>query len=361
MPSQQEVKWSQLKVGILVLVSTLLLIVFLFLLTSGSGLNTFGKKLSAVAYFDNSQGIKVGAPVNLEGVPVGEVKRVRISTDPARKLTPVELTLKLNPNFQDRLHSDTRASLSTTGVIGDTVVELNSETAGGPELQDGAELKTIELPSIATFMKSGQGTLDQLNITIGKLDKVVDGLGQGKGSAGQLLTNPALYNEATSTLTQLHKLSADLNHGHGSVGKLLHDETLYNHLNNAAAQLDTLTGNLSSGKGTAGKLLTDDTLYNNLNGALTKTNDLLATVDEGKGSMGLLFKDQATANKLNDSVTQLDTLLANVNAGKGTIGQLATNDSAYKNLDVLLQNASQLATMLRTDPKKYLTIHMKIF
>ncbi len=361
MPSQQEVKWSQLKVGILVLVSTLTLIFFLFLMTSASGLGTFGKKLTAVAYFDNSQGVKVGAPVNLEGVPVGEVKHVSISTDPARKLTPVELTLKLNPKFQDRLHTDTRASLSTTGVIGDTVVELNSETAGGPEMGDGAELKTIELPSIATFMKSGQGTIEQLNLTIAKLDKVVDGLGQGKGSAGQLLTNPALYNEATNTLTQLHKLSADLNNGHGSVGKLLHDETLYNHLNNAAAQLDTLTGNLSSGKGTAGKLLTDDTLYNNLNGTLTKTNDLLTTVDEGKGSMGLLFKDQAMANKLNDSITQLDTLLAGVNAGKGTIGQLATNDSAYKNLDVLLQNASQLATMLRTDPKKYLTIHMKIF
>ena len=361
MPSQQEVKWSQLKVGILVLISTLLLVFFLFLMTSATGLGTFGHKLTAVSYFDNSQGVKVGAPVNLEGVPVGEVKVVRITSDPAHRLTPVQVVMQLNPRFHDRLHTDTQAALSTTGVIGDTVVELDSEQATGPELRNGQELKAIELPSIATFMKSGQGALDNLNVTIGKLDKVIDGLSTGKGSAGQLLTNPALYNEATATLTQLHRLSSDLNTGHGSVGKLLHDETLYNHLNQAAAQLDTLTSNLTAGKGTAGKLLTDDTLYTNLNQTLTRTNDLLTQVDSGKGSVGLLLKDQATANRLSDTVTQLDTLLANVNAGKGTVGQLVTNDSAYNNLNVLLKNASELATMLREDPKKYLTIHMKIF
>ena len=361
MPSQQEVKWSQLKVGILVLISLALLVVFLFLITSATGLATFEKKLTAVVYVENSEGIKVGAPVNLEGVPVGEVKAVRLSTDPNRRLTPVELEMKLNPKFQNRLHTDTTAALSTTGVIGDTVVELDSETAHGPELQNGNELKSAELPSISTFMKAGQGTLNQLNLTIAKLNGVVDDISKGKGSAGQLIENPALYNEANATLAQLHELSVNLNHGRGSAGKLLTDDSLYNRLNDAAGRLDTLTTNLSTGKGTAGKLLTDDTLYNNLNGTLTRTNALLAQVDEGKGSLGLLFKDQAMANKLNDTVTQLDTMLTGINAGKGTVGQLVTNDSAYNNLNVLLQNASQLAKMLREDPKKYLTIHMKIF
>ena len=361
MPSQQEVKWSQLKVGILVLVSLALLIVFLFIMTSATGLATFEKKLTATVYLENSQGIKVGAPVTLEGVAVGEVKAVRLSTDPARKLTPVQLLLKLSPKFQDRLHTDTTAALSTTGVIGDTIVELDSESAHGPELEDGNELHSVELPSISSFMKSGQGTLDQLNVTIGKLNGVVDDIAKGKGSAGQLIENPALFNEANATVAQLHQLSVGLDHGRGSAGKLLTDDSLYNGLNDAAARLDTLTTNLSTGKGTAGKLLTDDALYNNLNQTLTRTNSLLAQVDEGKGSVGLLFKDQAMANKLNDTVTQLDTMLTGINAGKGTVGQLVTNDSAYKNLDVLLKNASELATMLRTDPKKYLTIHMKVF
>lgn len=361
MPSQQEVRWSQLKVGVLVLVSLALLVFFLFLLTSASGVTAFEKKLIARAYFANADGVKVGAPVTLEGVPVGEVSRVRLTNDPARRSTPVELTLKLNPRFGDRLHSDTQAALSTTGVIGDTVVELDSETATGPALANDQELRTRELPSLANFMKSGQGTLAQLDTTITKLNGVLDGLSAGKGTAGKLLTDPALYNETDATAAELHRLTAGLNRGRGSAGKLLTDDALYNRLNDTAARLDTLTTNLNSGKGTAGKLLTDDTLYNNLNQTLTRTNSLLAQVDAGEGTVGLLFKNQAMADKLNDTITQLDTMLAGVNSGKGTVGQLVTNQDAYNNLNTLLKNASELAVMLRTDPKKYLTIHMKIF
>lgn len=361
MPSQQEVKWSQLKVGVLVVISLAVLTLFLFAMTSAAGITVFERRLIAVTYFPNSSGLKVGAPVNLEGVPVGEVEAVRVSTDPMRKLTPVQVVMKLSPRFQNRIHTDTTAALSTTGFIGDTVVELSSEHATGPEVQDGDELKTTEIPSIATFVKSSQGTIDQLNLTIAKLDKVIDGLQSGKGTVGQLLVNPALYNQLNATLVQLHTLSTNLNHGRGSVGKLLTDDSLYNHLNDAAGRLDTLTVNLSGGKGTAGKLLTDDSLYNNLNETLTRTNGLLKQVDEGKGSIGMLFKDPKTARQLSDSVAQLDTLLAGINGGKGTVGQLVTNDAAYNNLNKLLTETSTLATMLREDPRKYLTIHMKVF
>ena len=41
MPSQQEVKWSQLKVGIIVLVSIVLLSTLLFVMTSASGMSLF--------------------------------------------------------------------------------------------------------------------------------------------------------------------------------------------------------------------------------------------------------------------------------------------------------------------------------
>ncbi len=361
MPSQQEVRWSQLKVGILVMVSLTLLVILLFLMTNATGMNTFEKKLLVRSYFNNSEGIKVGAPVTLEGVQIGEVSAVRLSTDPARRLVPVEVAMKIGPHFEDRVHTDTVASLQTTGVIGDTIVELNSEAAHGPQIGNDGELKNVETPSISTFLKSSQGTLNQLNGTIAKLDGVIDGMQKGEGTVGQLLKNPALYNEANATLTQLHTLSVNLNRGRGSAGKLLTDPTLYDRLNDTANRLDALATGLSNGKGSAGKLLTDDALYNNLNTTLTHTNSILAQVDSGQGSLGVLLRDPATARRLSDSIAQLDTLLAGVNSGKGTVGQLVTNDSAYNNLNVLLKNASELATMLRTDPKKYLTIHMKVF
>ena len=54
-------------------------------------------------------------------------------------------------------------------------------------------------------------------------------------------------------------------------------------------------------------------------------------------------------------------LLKGVNQGHGTIGKLATDDAAYTNLNKLLTSSTDLVGAIRQDPKKYLTIHLKIF
>jgi len=361
MPSQQEVKWSQLKVGLIVLASVALLSLLLFLMTSASGMSVFSRKIVVTSYFDNSMGLKTGAPVELEGVTIGEVKTVEVTTDPAHKLTPVKVVMKIDPRYKASLHTDSRVSLGTIGVLGDTVLDINSMVATGPELKTGDELKTLEEPSLQDVVKSSQGTIESLNAILAKINGIVDDLQNGKGTAGKLITDPTLYNQATSTVTQLNALATGLNSGKGTAGKLLTDPAVYDRLNDTVTRLDNIVASLDAGKGSAGKLLKDDSLYNNMNSSMAHANSLLAEADAGKGGLGLIAKDPAFAKKLNDTVTQLDTLLGNVNSGKGTIGQLATNDSVYKNLDKALVSTNDLVTAVRQDPKKYLVIHMKIF
>ncbi len=361
MPSQQEVKWSQLKVGLIVLASVTFLCVLLFLMTSASGMGLFSKKLIVHTYFDNSAGLKVGAPVELEGVTIGEVQRVAISTDPAHKMTPVLVVMKLDPKYNGSLHTDSTASLSTVGVLGDTVVDLESTTAVGPHLKDGDELHTLQTPNLQDVVKASQGTVESLNVILAKLNRITDDVQNGQGSVGKLIEDPTLYNQAAATIAELHTLATNLNNGKGSAGKLLTDDQMYDRLNDTVAKLDNIANALNAGQGTAGKLLKDDTLYNNLNSTAAHANSILAEADAGKGALGMMSKDPAFAKKLNDTVTQLDAVLANVNAGKGTIGKLATDDQAYTNLNKVLVSSNDLVTAIRSDPKKYLTIHMKIF
>ena len=361
MPSQQEVKWSQLKVGLIVLVSVALLSTLLFLMTSASGMSVFSHKIILYTYFENSDGLKIGAPVNLEGVTIGEVTHVTVSTDPARKLTPVKVTMKIDPKYISSVHTDSKAGLSTVGVLGDTVVGINSVAATGPDVQTGAELGTLESPNLTDVVKASQGTIESLNVILAKMNIIVDNIKDGKGTVGKLINDPEMYNKATLTIDQLQKVVADLNAGKGSAGKLLHDDELYNRLNDTIAKLEQITTDLNNGKGSAGKLLKDDAMYNNLNSTLKHANALLAEADAGRGALGLLTKDPKFAKKLDDTVTQMDTLLTNVNTGKGTIGKLATDDTMYSNLNTLLTTTTDLVSAIRKDPKKYLVIHMKIF
>ncbi len=361
MPSQQEVRWSQLKVGVIVIVAAIILVTMLFLMTSSSGLGVFSKKLTVTTYFENAAGIKEGAAVNLQGVTIGTVKSVIVTSNPARKLTPVQVVMKLDKKFAPDLKKDTKAALTTVGVLGDTVVDLNSQVATGPPLEDGDELHTLETPTISDVVKASQGTIEQLNVILAKMNGIVDNLQSGKGSVGQLINNPDLYNKANDTVNELLTLEKNLNNGRGSIGKLMTDDTMYNRLNAAAGKLDNIATALDQGKGTAGKLLKDETLYNNLNSTLANANQILTDANAGKGGLGLLLKDPNFRAQLNDTLGQVNTIVVGINQGRGTLGKLASDDTAYTNLNKLLTESTVLVTTIRQDPKKYLTIHLKIF
>ena len=361
MPSQQEVQWSQLKIGVIVLVSTVILVTLLFLMTSSSGLGILSKKITVRTYFENAAGLKEGAAVNLQGVTVGTVKSVTVVADPARKLTPVRVVMKLDSKYAEGLKEDSKAALTTVGVLGDTVVDINSQTAVGPPLKDGDELHTLETPTITDVVKASQGTIEQLNVILAKMNNIVDEIQSGKGSIGQLISNPDLYNKAIRTVDELNTLETNLNNGRGSIGKLMTDDTLYNRLVGVTDKLNQIGDSVQKGKGTAAMLINDPKFAQQLRDTLTQTNALLNDVQNGKGAAGMLISDPKFAASLRDTLAQTNALVAGVAQGKGTLGKLATDDQAYTNLNKLLTESTLLVTTIRQDPKKYLTIHLKIF
>ena len=229
-------------------------------------------------------------------------------------------------------------------------------------LQDGDELHTLETPTITDVVKESQGTIENLNVILAKMNAVVDNLQAGKGSVGQLINNPDLYNKANATVDEFHKMAVKLNSDQNSVGKFMNDNAqMYDRINDSLGKVDSIVSDLQAGKGSGGKILKDEAMYNNLNQSLAHLNSILADADAGKGGIGLLVKDPAFAKKLNDTLTQANSLVTNINDGKGTLGKFATDDQAYTNLNKLLTESTNLVTTIRSDPKKYLTIHLKIF
>ncbi len=358
MPSQQEVQWSQLKVGVLVIVAVAALMALIFLMSGSTG-GLFTGKVVLHSYFENAAGIKVGAPVNLEGYTVGNVSKIGIVPD--RKLTPVEVTMKVGAKYRNAIHTDSTSSLETIGVLGDTVVDINSKSATGPPVQNNAELKTNETPNLSDVIKSSQGTIEQLNTILAKVDNLADSLNSTKGSIGALINSPDLYNKGLATLNELSRLVDSVSSGKGSIGKLVADDALYNHLNETVTMVDRMTTEINQGKGTIGRLVKDEQLADNLSQSVANANKLLADINAGKGGLGMIAKDPQFAAKLRDTVDKLDSVLNRVDSGQGTIGQLVVNPSLYNNLDQSLTETRGLIGAIREDPKKYLTFKVKIF
>lgn len=358
MPSRKEIQWSQLKVGALVLVAMAVLIGLIFLMSGSTG-GLFSHKLVLRSYFDNAAGLKVGAPTTLEGVTIGNVTKIRIV--PAREPHPVEVTMRVGEEYMDGLHAASTASIAQAGVLGDSYVDISSAGITGPPPANNAELRAGGAPSIQDVIRTSQTSIQDINRLMNKVEVLVDSLNEGKGTAGKFLKDPELYDRLTQLAGDLHTVTVSLAEGKGTLGKLIKDDTLYTHLNSAVDRLDNITAALDEGKGSAGKFLRDEEFYKNLNAAVRNANELVEGVNAGKGALGKFSHDPEFAKKLDDTVTNLDALLKNVNEGKGTLGQLAVNRSLYDHLDQTVDQSDELIKAFRANPKKYLTINLKVF
>ena len=359
MPSQKQLKWSQLKVGLTVLGASITLAV-LILLMSGTG-GIFTSKITLYSYFDNAGGLREGAPVRLDGVDIGNVSKIRVVSDAARKLTPVQVTMKVNTRFRENLRKDSLTTLATAGVLGETYVDINSAQARGLEAQNGDILPTRETPQLEDVVRSSQSTLENVDALVRRLDRIIAFVESGQGSIGNLIYDNSLYNRLNATAAQFQGLVNDVTNGKGSLGKLVVSDELYHNANETITKLNAIIDDLNAGKGTAGKFLKDPSLYNNADQTIANVKQLTADVNAGKGAIGKMAKDPEFAAKLQNTMNKLSDLMDRLNSGQGTIGKLLQDPSVYNNTDQLLQESRNLIKAIRQNPKKYLTIHLKLF
>jgi phospholipid/cholesterol/gamma-HCH transport system substrate-binding protein len=357
-PTRKDIQWSQLRVGALVLVAMAVLVGLIFLMSGSTG-GLFARKIKLRAYFANAAGLKDGAPVTLEGVTIGNV--IHVGVIPARNPTPVEVIMQVGQEYQSGLHMDSTASIAQAGVLGDSYIDIDSELAKGPPPPTNTELKITGAPSIQDVIRTSQTSIENINVLMKKVEILVDTLNSKKGTAGEFLNDPALYNKISRIADNLETITGSISKGNGSLGKLMTDDTLYTRASSAIDRVNNIVADLDQGKGSAGKLLKDETLYNNLNATVANTNQLVAEINAGKGSIGLLAKDPNFSKKLDDTVTRLDAILTSINEGKGTVGQLFENRAVYDHLDNTLDEAHLLVKGMRENPKKYLVIQLKVF
>ena len=357
MPSQKQLRWSQLRVGLTVLFASITLAVLTFLMSGTTGL--FTPKISLKSYFDNAQGLRNGAPVRLQGVDIGNVTKVRVVSNNPR--TPVEITMRVNTRYGFSIRKDSVTSLSTAGVLGETFIDIDSSQATLPPARDGDTLKTRDTPDIQDVVRASQGTLQNLDALLKRTDRILAFVESGQGSIGKLIYDPALYNRFADTVSEFKGIVDQIRNGQGSIGKLIASDEIYNKATAAVDKLNVIIDELQQGKGTAGMLLKDPALYKNANDTIANVKKLTDDINAGKGALGKLTKDEALAQKLENTITKLSVLTDRLEAGEGTAGMLFKDPSLYNNLDETLVETRQLVKSIRENPKKYLTFKVKVF
>jgi phospholipid/cholesterol/gamma-HCH transport system substrate-binding protein len=356
-PSQKQIKWSQLRVGLTVVFASVTLGVLIFLMSGTTGL--FTKKVTLKSYFDNSGGLRIGAPVRLQGVDIGNVTSILLVAD--KPLTPVEVLMKVSTKYSFNLRKDSVTSLATAGVLGETYIDIASTFAKGPVAVDGDTLATRDTPDIQDVVRASQSTLQNMDALLKRLDRIVAFVESGQGSIGKVIYDPGLYDRLNATVGEFKGLVDEIQSGKGSIGPLITSDEAYKKVMAAVDKMNVMIDDIQQGKGTAGKILKDPELYNNANETIANLKKLSEDINAGKGAFGRLTHDEEFSAKLQTTMNNLAELSSRLEKGEGAAGMLFKDPALYNNSNQMLVETRELVKAIRENPKKYLTFHVKVF
>jgi phospholipid/cholesterol/gamma-HCH transport system substrate-binding protein len=367
MPSQRNVGWAQLKVGITAVVAFILLGFLIFLITGSTSF--WEDKATLYTYLSDSAALAPGANVRLNGIYVGSIKEIGLSgeSDPKRV---VKLALEIQQQYLSAIPANSTAAITSENALGGKYINIKKGNATQPIANKGT-LSALDTSTFDDVVASGYSVMESANGMLVRIDGIVKAIESGKGSLGKLLTDDQLYNNLNGTVAETRRITESINKGEGSISKLLHEDQLtpmLGEVRSSISRVNKLLDGLEAGQGSAGKLLKDEGLYTDTRATLVETRaaiaeirSMAANLNAGKGSAGKLLTTDQLHNQLTASLQKMDTLLARINAGEGTLGQLVVNPQMYENLNGLSAEMRDFMKDFRANPKKFLSIKLGLF
>lgn len=291
---------QNLKLGIFVIVGLIIFVLAVYFI--GNRQNLFGNNATVSSVFKNVNGLQTGNNVRFAGVNVGTVKGITIVND-----TSIAVDLLVNEKTMSLLKANTKATVSSDGLVGSMVVNLvPGDTFDSPPIKPGDTIESISKTATADM-------LETLNTT----------------------------NENAALLTaDLLKITNAVNAGEGTLGALIKDEEMATDIKETIAGLRRTTEATSRS-------------VNNL-------NKILSSVDLNEGLAGVLLKDSVAAEKvtgiienLDSSMTAIKTMTGNLQqfskdleTGDGVLNYVINDTTVVNHLDATLQNAEEASKKL---------------
>ncbi|MDB6018626.1 MAG: Mammalian cell entry related domain protein [Pedosphaera sp.] len=271
------------------------------------GVNIFKPGYHLKAEFNNISELKVGDPVKMAGVPVGQVEKIGLSEADNK----VEILLRLNKDAPIR--TDSTATIKFAGLLGQNYVSISFGNPKSPKLEAGATIATVEQPDINALMaKLDEAATGVQNLTKSFTGDKIDNL-LGPFTDFMKQNNPRL----TAIIANFQAVSGQIAEGKGTIGKLVYDDSLYNSASATVTNLQDATAEIK--------------------GTVAQARLVVDQINSGQGTIGKLVKDEALYRETTASMTNLNQILEKINSGQGSIGKLVNDQEFYKNAKLSLQ------------------------
>jgi phospholipid/cholesterol/gamma-HCH transport system substrate-binding protein len=325
----------EFKVGLLILISSAILIAFIFVLGNLSLRSGF----TIYVDYDYIGSLAAGAPVKVSGIKVGKVSEVEFrggkKDEKLGHRVQVRVAVWIEDRVRDSIRSDAEFFINTAGVLGEQYLEIvpgkdwdhpaiaaDAVFHGPPWVHDPPRTDLVVarlyevLDGISSVLHDDRDAIKNLlSNSANAVKELNEQLVANRKQIGELIGNGAeLAKEAKTTLA---KVNNGLGDGHPVAALLADaDKTLIT----AQSSLTTLTP-------PAQALMTDATRVTGL-----------VTEQRIDTAIGAADKAATAAGKAGGLIDNVNGMVTDLRAGKGTAGALLAKDELYSDLRELIRD-----------------------
>lgn len=376
---KKQLRWSKLKVGLVITLALLVLLVAIFF--AGGIEKIFSPKMDLKVQFQDVKGLRKGAPVWIFGTEVGSVREIEL--DP--NLGAV-VTIFIKKNVQEFIRKDARASIMTMGLLGDKYIELNTGSPKAEPIGKGEVIKGSVPVEISDVMETAGVSIGKIGDFVQKLDNLILKIEKGEGTLSKFLTDPSIYDNLNQSVKTLSLTLEEVKGSRGTLKMLVEDPSLYQRMVVAVGSIEEFvkktnesvgefTRKVNESQGTLKRLVEDPSLYDKalatvstieqLTGNIERISQDIETFSKGlnekTGTLKRMIDDPSLYENLNQSSAHLSSILKRIDQGEGLAGALLKDQELIKELEETLiefkGTAGELKELLKdikANPKKYL-------
>ncbi len=218
-------------VGAFVLAGVALIGIGLFMI--GDRRMAFADTFTIYTSFHQITGVQTGAIVRVSGARAGSVQEIAVPTGPAGTF---RVTLQIDEKLHPLVRTDSIAKIRTEGLVGGSYLAISTGSESAPRAADGSTIPSQEPFDVSDLLQQMSDTIRVVNGTIAsvqdELERAIKSVTDTVHDADDLIAS--LRGDITSMATTGARIMADaaqiadgIRQGQGTIGKLVTDDALY--------------------------------------------------------------------------------------------------------------------------------------
>lgn len=195
----------ELLVGIFIVIGLIILVSFVFLIRDFQ-ITKPGYRFNIIFGFAN--GVKVGAPVRLAGVDVGEVKNINVFYESDSQGTKVKAGVWVKK--EAAVPTDSQVRINTLGLLGEKYIEIIPGKNYSLLARDGDTIMGEDPVAMEEITEETKKLVLKIEDALSGLNEVLGQIKTGQGTLGKLVYDETVYQNIEGVTKDLKELTEDL-------------------------------------------------------------------------------------------------------------------------------------------------------